>query len=143
MKTLARLFLLIISLALAGTVLEAKDDNTPPGTLAMITTLPVRFSSEQVGKALEAAFNGRKWTIVESKEGVVQATLEHRGIDSRVTAVFTAGKIKYYSDTGKSKQVYDSRINKTVTVVTPLTPYGWLRNIEKDVKRQLGVLASE
>ena len=101
-----------------------------PETLALTTTFSPAQQLEGVRAAVKKALRGREWTITAESDGTVRAALTHRKFDATIAIVYTAQGMRFYSDSYAVKK--DGKRIKDV-------PMGWLKNLEKDVLRELGL----
>lgn len=141
MKILTLVSTLFLSLFLSTSILQAEKEAEVKGYLYLQINLPAGRTEAQVQAAIERAFNGRRWIVTEKTSDKVIGELNHRGYEARLTVVYNASEIKFYDDSyklrkGKKTNTYSN--DQTYKRVKS-SPDGWLRNLEKDIKRFLNV----
>lgn len=102
-----------------------KDYNANPLTVEV----PPTVEAGQAQDAMIDALQGRDWTITSASPDEVSGSLKHRDFDAKVRLVREGNVIKIYSDS-------QYRSQKTGEY-GPAVPYGWLENIQKDLRRDL------
>ena len=103
------------------------DYNSNPLTVV----IPANASADVVEQAMVQALQGRQWSVQSRSAEKVVGRLVHRGWDATATLVSDGTLIRIMSDaTRKDLETDEPKAG---------VPYGWLRNIQKDLSIALGV----
>lgn len=132
---------MFVSFFLASSNVMAEDKPEITGDFYLQINIPSERTKAQVQSAIERAFNGRRWIITKKTDAMVIGELNHRGYEAKLTVVYSPTEIKFYDDS------YKLRKNKKTNTYSndpgykkvKSAPEGWLRNLEKDIKRFLNV----
>lgn len=103
-----------------------------PDEPVLIIDFPKPFPVREVRGAVLASLEGREWEVGRTTETSVRASLIHRGFESNIQIEIESSRMVIYSDSW--------RIDRQGERLNPEHPDGWLRNIEHDVRRFLGVM---
>jgi len=128
---------LILTLLGAFCLLIATGCNTLRGKSAaenynadpLSVEIPAGLTPAQVQDAMARALTGRGWTVVSTSPQEVIGELDHRGFRAKATLQVSGNQIRILSDsTYLSPKSEDYK---------PAVPYGWLENLQKDMRRYL------
>ncbi len=97
----------------------------------LIVEFSENFPIHEVRGAVLASLEGRDWFLGRATETSVRASRIYRGFDSNIHIEIASSRITIYSDSW--------RIDRQGERLSPEHPDGWLRNIERDVRRSLGL----
>lgn len=102
-----------------------------PNEPALIVEFPNPFPVSEVHRAVVDSLTDRRWQLGQITDTSVRASLVHRGFESNIHVEVKSSGIEIYSDSW--------RIDRQGERLNPEHPDGWLRNIERDVRRSLGL----
>jgi hypothetical protein len=90
-----------------------------------------RKDDGQVGTAIIRAAQNRGWEVSEEGDEIV-AELTHRGMESKLIFRYSAASVEIHSVSYKLK--------KSGERSKRAEPEGWIRNLHKDILRNLGLI---
>lgn len=102
-----------------------------PDEPVLISEFPESFPVSKVRDAVLKSVRERGWTVGQTTGTSVRASLVHRGFESNIHVEAAGSRITIYSDSW--------RVDRQGERLNPEHPDGWLRNIERDVRRSLGL----
>ena len=120
---LASLILLVAPACNSMRGAQATEDyNASPLTVAV----PGNLSAQTVQELMVKAFQNRDWSVTSSSANEVTATLDHRGFNAQATLQRNGDIITLYN--------HSTYNNPKTGESEPAVPYGWLENIQKDLR---------
>lgn len=106
------------------------DLSADPDEPALVSHFPREVSVQEAQDAVVRSLRNREWNITSTSDDGAEARLFHRRYDSRIRVEVSPNEMKIYSDSWL--------VDRNGERVRREHPEGWLRNIERDVRRSLG-----
>lgn len=125
------IFLLTLSISGCSNTRIGQGAVSEYNTNPLTVTIPSNASAEFVEQSMVSALQGRQWSVQSRSPQKAVGRLLHRGWDATVTLVSDGSIIRIMSDA--TRKDLESGEPK------PGVPFGWLRNIQKDLSVALGV----
>lgn len=133
MKNIAKLSITIASLLLSIGCTTGHNVNVKYNANPLTVVLTKDISKSEALQTAQNVLTNRQWRIAEVSDNQVVGRLNHRTYNAEVQVVYDAGTLRLLNNS------FNGPGSDPAFIGEPALPMGWLRNIQSDIHRQLGI----
>lgn len=133
MKNALKLSITIASLLVTIGCTVGHNVNVKYNAKPLTVVLTKEITKAEALQAAQTALTSRQWRITEVSDNQVVGRLNHRTYNAEVQVVYDAGTLRLLNNS------FNGPGSDPAFIGEPALPMGWLRNIQSDIHRQLGI----